>query len=337
MKTIFTINCEKSDSIGFIVGKLEKLVINNIWNVRINLKGFGLADMERANRMVDALKIVEDKYQQSFNLFIDIPYPGNKCRIKTDEEVQQVGANEIFELCTLGSEMTGRYRRIQVSKSFFEDFSGSSEDTIYFGDGEGAFKIVQKISSHMWIIQSENQFELLNNKSITGANEKKELNTVQIEFLKFLKIKCHVAGVFLSFSESSSELIRFKNIFKLDEKRFPVYAKIETQLGVDNIEDIINVCDGVMVARGDLALYSTMNRYFFNKSKIVDCAREENKRLFIATDILSSLEHKNFPNRADLCDLHHIVEKKPYGIILKSDFFYYNRSEYALKWISCIR
>ena len=104
-----------------------------------------------------------------------------------------------------------------------------------------------------------------------------------------------------------------------------------------NIEDIINVCDGVMVARGDLALYSTMNRYFFNKSKIVDCAREENKRLFIATDILSSLEHKNFPNRADLCDLHHIVEKKPYGIILKSDFFYYNRSEYALKWISCIR
>lgn len=122
MKTIFTINCEKSDSIGFIVGKLEKLVINNIWNVRINLKGFGLADMERANRMVDALKIVEDKYQQSFNLFIDIPYPGNKCRIKTDEEVQQVGANEIFELCTLGSEMTGRYRRIQVSKSFLKIF-----------------------------------------------------------------------------------------------------------------------------------------------------------------------------------------------------------------------
>lgn len=112
-----------------------------------------------------------------------------------------------------------------------------------------------------------------------------------------------VSHIAVSFSETKEQVLRVKN-------RFPnkvIVAKIESVKGVENYQEILNVSDGVMVARGDLSTAVTLERVPHLQKKFTKEALEKNKYVIAATEMLLSMVDKPFPTSAEVSDVANAV------------------------------
>ncbi|MBD5391720.1 pyruvate kinase [bacterium] len=82
-----------------------------------------------------------------------------------------------------------------------------------------------------------------------------------------------------------------------------IIAKIERPQAVEKIESIIDVADGIMIARGDLAVEVPFERVPAISRKIVRLCREKNKPVIMATQMLGSMVNSDFPTRAEISDI----------------------------------
>ena len=126
-----------------------------------------------------------------------------------------------------------------------------------------------------------------------------------------------VAASFVS-SESDMQAIRAF----LDEnggKDIDVIAKIENRSGVDNIEEICKVADGIMVARGDLGVeipfveVPSVQKYLIKKCRLLG------KRVITATEMLESMIHNPRPTRAEISDVANAVYDGASAIMLSGE------------------
>ena len=86
-----------------------------------------------------------------------------------------------------------------------------------------------------------------------------------------------------------------------------ILAKIESQAGLDNIEEIINASDMIVIARGDLALTTDYKKLILEQKRICKLCREKGKPVIVATQILESCLTNTIPSRSDLADISNII------------------------------
>ncbi|KAI5189953.1 pyruvate kinase [Nematocida sp. AWRm77] len=82
-----------------------------------------------------------------------------------------------------------------------------------------------------------------------------------------------------------------------------IVSKIESQEGLSNLDEIIDVSDGIMVARGDLGIETHYALLFFHQCVIASKCLEKNKPFIVATQMLDSLEKCTRPTRAEITDV----------------------------------
>jgi len=82
-----------------------------------------------------------------------------------------------------------------------------------------------------------------------------------------------------------------------------IIAKIERPQAVEKIEEIVAVADGIMIARGDLAVEVPFERVPAISRRIVRLCREHNKPVIMATQMLGSMVGSDFPTRAEISDI----------------------------------
>lgn len=82
-----------------------------------------------------------------------------------------------------------------------------------------------------------------------------------------------------------------------------IIAKIERPQAVDKIEEIVEVADGIMIARGDLAVEVPFEKVPAISRRIVRLCREHNKPVIMATQMLGSMVDSDFPTRAEISDI----------------------------------
>jgi pyruvate kinase len=113
-----------------------------------------------------------------------------------------------------------------------------------------------------------------------------------------------IAASFLSFPREVTEIRAFLRKQKSSAK---IIAKIENEEGLKNIEEIAALADGIMVARGDLAVQIPDERIPLEQKKIITVARRHCKPVIIATQMLDSMIVNPRPTRAELTDAANAV------------------------------
>jgi pyruvate kinase len=136
----------------------------------------------------------------------------------------------------------------------------------------------------------------------TGSLKAPSLTAKDKEDLLF-GLKHQVDFVALSFVRTDQDIMDVKNIIKQQGHNSPVIAKIEKHEAVNNIDAILDVADGIMVARGDLGVEIPLEEVPQVQRLLVRKANLKGKPVIIATQMLRSMVDSPRPTRAEATDV----------------------------------
>lgn len=120
---------------------------------------------------------------------------------------------------------------------------------------------------------------------------------------------CQNKGDFLalSFVSTKDDVLEARKILEEQNSNMKIIAKIESKTGIDNLDDILSVSDGVMVARGDLGEEVPISLLPVYQKLIIRKAREHGRFCIVATEMLESMKKNSRPTRAEVTDVANAV------------------------------
>ncbi len=139
--------------------------------------------------------------------------------------------------------------------------------------------------------------------SATSAQSLTEKDVRDLHFGAQANVDC----VALSFVRSADDVIRLRSELALTKTRPLVLAKLEKQQAIDNLDSILKVCDGVMVARGDLGVEIPPEQVPMIQKQVIERARAMGKFAVVATEMLESMTKQIRPTRAEASDVANAV------------------------------
>lgn len=133
-------------------------------------------------------------------------------------------------------------------------------------------------------------------------------------------IKNKVDLIALSFVRRKEDILAVRDILKQEgAEGTELIAKIENQEGVDNLEEILEVTDGIMVARGDLGVEVSTQLVPIYQKKIIAKANELGKPVITATHMLESMMSSPRPTRAEASDVANAILDGSDAIMLSGE------------------
>lgn len=112
----------------------------------------------------------------------------------------------------------------------------------------------------------------------------------------------------LSFVSSKEDVLEARAILKeYNREDLKIISKIESTTGVENLDSIIDVSDGIMVARGDLGVEVPMQQLPKYQKLMIEKCREKGKLVVVATEMLESMKKSARPTRAEVSDVANAV------------------------------
>ena len=110
-----------------------------------------------------------------------------------------------------------------------------------------------------------------------------------------------------SFVRNQRDILDLRAHLKSYEHDCGVIAKIENREGIRNIDEIIAVCDGIMIARGDMGISIPIYEVPFVQKKIIKKCNKAKKFVITATQMLESMTEHPIPTRAEVCDVANAI------------------------------
>lgn len=127
--------------------------------------------------------------------------------------------------------------------------------------------------------------------------------------------------VALSFVQSAEDINNLRQILLSHNSDAQIIAKIETKHAIrdENLEEIVKVSDGIMVARGDLAVEVGAEVVPVVQQKLVDLCRQHGKLVIIATQMMISMVENPEPTRSEVSDVAHAVMQGADAVMLSDE------------------
>lgn len=111
----------------------------------------------------------------------------------------------------------------------------------------------------------------------------------------------------LSFVNTREDVIEARKIIEEAGGDALIISKIESRMGIENIDGIIEESDGIMVARGDLGVEVSLEELPMLQKRIIRKCREKGKFAIVATEMLASMYESSRPTRAEVSDVANAI------------------------------
>ncbi len=129
-----------------------------------------------------------------------------------------------------------------------------------------------------------------------------------------------ITGVMLPFVRGKEDLGNLKGAMEeAGVADMRIYAKIENELGVKNIEELLPFCDEIIIARGDLGNAIPLWELPVVQAKIAKVCNNAGVPFMIATQLLASMEYFAVPTRAEVSDIYRAVSEGAASVILTGE------------------
>lgn len=264
---------------------------------------------EHLNKFLLAKKVSEDMHLP-VSLMLDTKGPEIRVGAMKDG-IQLIPADQLIKIHTTEAQyktIEGTAEELAVSYDMSKDLQEGN--VILFDDGK-LTSIVTKVGKGYVIAKTLNSHKLKTNKRINLPGVEFSLPFLSEKDINDVKfgIKTGVHYIAASFVNSAKNVKDLRKL--LDDnggKNIRIISKIESHLGIKNIDEIIEASDGIMVARGDLGLeIPYYDVPYFEKVMIRKC-REAGKPIVVATQMLDSMENNPHPTRAEVTDVYYATE-----------------------------
>lgn len=285
---------------------LKKLILEGVDVVRLN---FSHGKHEEKKLVIDMVREISEKLGRPVAILADLPGP--KMRLGEIDGIYKIKKGEAITFGVKGATLPISY-----------DFTDSVVEgqRMYLNDGLVEL-IIESVKNGIVTAKAKNGGIVSSRKGINlpdtilvGSAFTKEDRDSAI-----FAIKNGVDFIALSFVQSKKEIESLKNLLKEHKGTAKIIAKIEKPEAVRNIEQIIEEADGVMVARGDLAIETSAPQVPLIQQQIIVLARQYQKPVIVATQMLESMIENPRPTRAEASDVANAVLSQVDAVMLSAE------------------
>lgn len=201
----------------------------------------------------------------------------------------------------------GDESRVSISHAkLFEDVKPGMN--IFIDDGTITL-VVEDIRDHDIVCRVVVGGELGEHKGINVPDANLSVPALTEKDIEDIKwgLEHDMEYIAVSFVRTRDEIISVRRVVEELDGDIKIIAKIETKQAVVNLDDIISVVDGMMVARGDLGVEMPTEEVPLVQKRIIDLCRYHGKPVIVATQMLDSMIRNPRPTRAEASDVANAV------------------------------
>lgn len=310
----------------------KKLVKAGLNIARLN---FSHGDHETHKKTIDIIKSVRTEMQLPIAIMLDTKGP--EIRTGTfSKEIVELVEGSTFTLTT--RDIIGNDKICSVSyKGLANDLK--SGDRVLIDDGLVELEVLEIKDTTDIVCKVLNDGQIKNYKGINVPGVKVKLPSLTEKDISDIEfgIKNGVDFIAASFIRSANDVLAIRGVLeKNDAGSIQIISKIENAEGVENIDEIIRVSDGIMVARGDLGVEIPMESIPIVQKEIIKKCNLAQKPVVTATQMLDSMIRNPRPTRAESTDVANAIFDGTDAIMLSGETASGEYPELAVKTMSKI-
>jgi len=312
---------------------LKSIILSGANVIRINFSHGNIKDYEES---FDLIKQVRNELKVPVAIMVDTRGP--EVRVKTFEDGSGIlKKNSLFTLYGYAKQGDNNGVSVTEPKCLKNLKKG---DLILANDGlikltvveNKGFEVVCKVTSGGLLSDNKG----LNFKNVDlnlpyiSDNDKKDL-------VWAFNNGCDIVSA--SFVNSADDIRAIKKLMKDNSYNCKIIAKIESLQGIKNIDEILQISDGIMVARGDLGVEMPHAKLPKIQMDLISTAIKKGKTVIVATEMLESMINNPRPTRAETIDVANAVYNGTSAVMLSAETAVGKYPDKAVKTMSeiCIQ
>ena len=281
---------------------MEKMVRAGMNVARIN---FSHATIEEREKACASVREVRKRTGMNVAILWDTKGPEFRCGIMENDSIELVPGETID---IVKETVTGTKERFSVNHPSAID-SLNVGDIILLENAKMKLEVIAKYEDRVTCKIIDGGV-LGNRKSMSVPGIKLNIPYVSDVDREDIIYACEHGGEFLalSFVSTKEDVLEVKEILKEHGREdLQIICKIESALGIENLEDILSVSDGVMVARGDLGTEVPSEMVPIYQKQMINTCRRLGKISIVATEMLETMMDNIRPKRAETSDIANAV------------------------------
>ena len=281
---------------------------------------FSHGDHAEHKARLDMVKKLREKYNKPIAIMLDTKGPEIRTHkfVNKKEELQK---GETFTVYC-GQEVEGDITKCSVTYAdLYKDVKPGN--TILIDDGLVGLTVKEVVESEKKIIcEVQNTGMVATHKGVNVPGVSIKLPALTEKDEADLKFGCEmgVSAVAASFIRKAEDVLAIRKLLNENGgENILIISKIENQEGVDNIDSILEVSDGIMVARGDLGVEIPIENVPAVQKMIIQKCNEAGKPVVTATQMLDSMMRNPRPTRAEVSDVANAIYDGTDAIMLSGE------------------
>ncbi|MDY6789104.1 MAG: pyruvate kinase [Candidatus Nanohaloarchaea archaeon] len=260
-------------------------------------------DHEQHGDMIDRIREVSEEHEKDIGVMLDTQGP--EIRLREVEEGTELEEGETVEIVT--SDIEGDSKKLPVDYKDFND-NVSEGDEVLIDDGDIEL-VVEEVSDSV-VCKVAYGGTVTSKKSVNVPGKDLGLHAPTEKDVKDIKfaVEKDFDFVALSFAKEADDIKEAREILKSEGgPDIDIIAKIEHLKAIENFDEILEVSDGIMVARGDLGVEMDAAEVPNIQKRLIKKCNREGKPVITATQMLKSMTDSPRATRAEVSDIANAV------------------------------
>lgn len=268
-------------------------------------------------------QVISNVREVSNRIAILIDTKGPEVRTTKIQDADQIEYHIGDRVCVVGNpdQLTTREMIAVSYPKFVSDLKVG--DYILIDDGELEMIVVDKNDEHL-VCEVQNEATMGSRKSVNVPGVRINLPSLTDRDRDNIKyaIERDIDYIAHSFVRNKQDVLDIREILDEYGSDIRIIAKIENQEGVDNIDEILSVADGIMVARGDLGIEVPQEKIPGIQRHLIRRSVIAKKPVIVATQMLHTMIKHPRPTRAEVTDIANAIYYRTDAVMLSGETAY---------------